>query len=763
MAQQRDGPAEAEGGGDRDWEALSRERFGIEHLELPPRLDASGNPNPEHFRAIAMLISSAGLGQLYGDPDKAAELRRINLNHQITALERSCSLHGFDPKHIVDARSQAEKALDAAEKLQRIPRSDLELLDDEIEALEDAMDTADELCVREVEDRLRNSLDRFKDLRGDSSPKAWRARIGRIRRLKNRARHDIPKGTPRDRRDGVDAAHLLRYMIYVGRSSAVRGEGPKLVYKVYPHMAYVSVGLWEAEKRVGFVDGEVVRGAIPYEGVIVQMGPGFGKTTIVNHWAARRMSRSPRDTGVFLHAKEDKAQESLSFCANYFTRDNEGGRRNLALHPGLRVYRKNTEMLHLDCENRTKSPTAEATAVMTKGLGSDHLWQLFDDCVPQSDAEQETERKRRYDRIHGTWFTRQRGNEAFWIMTGYPWHKGDALCRLEDLARREAQRVARHRQQGQSAAREAVFIRVIKLPCGGPESSPKFRSICPEIASPAKLRSVYVRSADVYAANYQLKPRDEASRIIARLRFYDPRDGEHERFVRTSINHLSLDPAATNHGRGDKAGTMLLGQGDVRTEEGIERRLRILTAEEIVATQTELVNFLAAFCQKARVDYVHCETRSGFVATAEMIENRFGIDVIRYDPGRRSKGERLRAVAPMINDGNAHLGARACVEFPGRRDDDGRLVPDVERYGALYEQVLDFGTAAQDHLVDCLTQVCNYLMPQMDVGLGALSDRVREAVDEESHLIRARRELLEKARNPDRKRDRDREETEFFA
>ena len=767
MAEHERGPDPGGGdGGGAGWEQLAQKHFGITHLSLPPRLLEDGSPNPEHFRAQSALITSAGLGQIFGTGDAADSAKKININHQTQALERSCVLHGFDPKHIMDARTDAEKALDAANRLQQAPRGLLEELDDELDALEKAFDAADKGCLEEIKRRMQRG-DAPKSARGAQDPKAWCVRLLRVRRLRERARHAIPDKTPPQFHKSVEAAHLLRYMVYVGRSSSARGQGAKTVYQIYPHLCEKSVGIWEAEHGVAFVDGHCHKGMIAYEGVMIEEGPGFGKTTIVNHWAARRMSQSPRDTGVFLHAKAEKAKESLGFVANYFRRDNEGGRRNLSLFPDLKVYRDNSDELHMDVPNRTKTPTAQATGVGSAGLGSDHLWQIYDDVVPQDDAEQETERKRRYSRIQGTWMTRLRGKESFWLYTGYPWHKDDATMRLEKLARTEADRVRQAIRSGQKLATAAVNIRVIKIPCGGPNSVPKFKSICPEITSPAKLRSIYHRDRAVYAANYQLVPLDEAMRVIAALRFYDPPSEEHLAFARRSINHLSFDPAATNHDRSDKAGIALLGEGDIDVglEGGVrqfERRLRVLEGWQIGATQNELVDWFGENVTALRVDRVHVETRGAYVATADMIENEYGVEVTRYDPTNRKKGDRLRASAPMLNDGNKHLGMRACVEFPGKVDEHGNIGPDYARYGALYEQFLDFGTVQDDHLVDSITQVCIELAPTMDIGLGAVSEQVKQVKEQVGELQQRKKDMLHDLR---RRRDEDasKEEMEFFS
>lgn len=752
-----------------DIESVISEHFGIEHLEMPPRRCEDGSPNPEYHRFVFDLITKAQLAQLFGKGAGADSARKININHAMMAAKEACRLDGFEPKHISDVRSQAEKALDAAEQLKNCPSELLEIADEEIDALLASMDQADREAVKQGRERLEKNGGNLGSLRGQANPKAWCARLMLVKWLRERVRNDkLGRKEHSQYKPFIQAANLLRYMIYVGRSSAVRGDGASAVYRVYPHMVKAAIDIWEAEYKIGYENGRVEYDCIPYSGILLEMPPGHGKTTIVNHWAARRISRHPKETGLFLHAKAEKACDSLRQVADYMDAASASGRRNRALYDKLQVKQNKHGTLRMDVPNPPKSPTAEATGVMSAGLGADHLWQIYDDVVEQSDVEQETDRKRRYDRITGTWMTRLRGDQSFWIYTGYPWHKDDATMKLEKKAREEAERVAKLQSQGRHLASSAVYIFVSKQRCGGPKGVPKFKPLCKELVSQARLRATYHMDASVYASNYMLQPLEDSARIVRKLRLYDPESAEHIRFVGSSINHLSVDPAATSKPTSDKAGIMLIGEGvihytdPVSGVEMVEKRARILACHEIHANQSDLVDWCGEFIQAARVDYVHVETRSGYHATAEMFENKFGLDVIRYDPKNMKKSERLRLVAPMLNDANAKLGLRACVEFPGKRDPDGNIIPDYENFGDLYEQILDFGVTADDHLVDCLTQVCNEMSTRMDIGLGAATAQVRAVEQEYGRVESAKRDLFKRLKDKTPK-DEGQEEWEFFS
>lgn len=539
-------------------------------------------------------------------------------------------------------------------------------------------------------------------------------------------------------------------MIYVGRSSISSGfsDGPAAtVFNIGRHHAKMVVDLWMAETstyigmplgsdaKEDFPKAKIIMGVTECEGAIIVFPPGHGKTEVGAHWCARRISDNPYEQGWVIHAQEALAAQSLAYVASMFEMSSPAGRRNRALYPNIptKFRKKNSKMFWLDLPNRTKQPTMSASGVRSKRSGADASFVWFDDPVDQREAEQDKERDRTYALINGTWLTRLRGKQSkgatrgiFHFTTTTLWHPDDANCRRIELARQKKLRILVSRQG-----------------TGGPRSFPKFEAVWPEMYPASKIEKIYeaMKNPTLFSAAYMSNPVAESLKIIRQLRFYDPASTDHVRFLKSCTNYLSLDPSATNRPGSDKVGIVHAGMGEFSWEEvsadGVpvyrcENRLRIVDANQIHATQSELVEYTCGYSLIKQVDHVIVETRSGFVAVAEMFENMHGIKPIRRDPGNKSKDVRLRAAAPALEDGNADDGIRAVVEFPGKRDEAGNIVPD-ERFDWLYRQILDFGFAAEDHCVDALTQLVNYLAPELSVGKGVVSRIMQEEVKQASN------------------------------
>lgn len=549
-------------------------------------------------------------------------------------------------------------------------------------------------------------------------------------------------------------------MIYVGRSSLSTGlgeGGASSVFKIGFHHAKIAVDIWRAETgtHIGMPMGEdldpyhpepvIKKGAFQCDGAIVICPPSHGKTEEASHWCARRISENPYEQGWVVHAQAKQAENILGYVSNYFDITTAQGRRNRALFPSVPyVFKKrNNRVFWLDLPHKTKQPTMSAAGVRAKVSGSDASFILFDDPVDQRETEQDAERERTYSLMQGTWLTRLRGQKGkgdkrgtFHLTTTTLWHPDDANCRRIALAKEK---------QDTSAF---LPLLVSRQGCGGPNSVPPFKPLWPEMYGQQYLRRKYaeMRSPTLYSAAYMSDPVAEARKIIRKIRLYDPAHPDHARFLQIAKFYLSLDPAATNREGADKAGIVYGGLGELAWEEisddgtqvmSTEMRFRVLDAHQIHATQSELVEHAFGLCLVNKVDHVVAETRSGYVAVAEMFENMHGIKPIRIDPGNKSKEIRLRSAAPMLEDGNSDSGLRAVVEFPGKRDETGKIVPD-EKFHFLYDQILNFGFCSDDHCVDAVTQVVNYLASDLGVGRGIASriaqQQVERAID---HRLRS--------------------------
>ncbi|HYD00356.1 MAG TPA: hypothetical protein VEB22_03950, partial [Phycisphaerales bacterium] len=197
------------------------------------------------------------------------------------------------------------------------------------------------------------------------------------------------------------------------------------------------------------------------------------------------------------------------------------------------------------------------------------------------------------------------------------------------------------------------------------------------------------------------------------------------------VFHLSVDPAGTNKQTSDPAGLIYAGQGYVSQEydeNGVrihrrEPQLRILDALEVPSNQVEIVQYMKKYATERPVDQFHVECRSGYTATADMIEAWFGVEVQRHDPGPIKKGVRLQSAAGLIDEGIYDAGGpHAVVLFPGMKLADGTIGPDPQ-WEWLYDQFLKFGFIKHDHCVDAGTQLINRLAPDLRAGTEGLITR----------------------------------------
>jgi len=721
---------------------------------LPPKM-VRGLPNPDHYRQKLELVNQIALIRM-GEWGEKGELPG-GYKQLIDGILAEVKLAGIDPKVLQDARSEGDKALDLLRQIRDLPLSIWEALDEEIDAVEKSMDAADRLCVEEITDQV--TADRPPPEDPDGPKARFRRMLARVRRLRERARKELPRGgdvTSEEWRAGVRAAHTLRFMVYVGRSAMEMGErgartetrrSADAVYQIARIHARMAVAVWQAENGVDCRFGKVEYGVIPYTGCILMCPPGHSKSSFGRAWLAKSIALDPYTQALMNHAVSDEAETNMQHVSACFKgrghkEDNPDGRRCLSLFPSLRLAPtdNNANSMRLKLDRRIKAPTLRAFGVKGAISGADSTRQWWDDPVDQKEVDQETERRRTFDRLNGTWLTRLRGQRTFLLITATAWHNDDAVMRFIQLARDEK-----------------AYFRVLRLGCGGPKTTPAFRPLWPEAYPAAELRRRYaaMNNARLWSAAYMANPIADENRIIKSLKFYDPNEPNHRRFVAGAIKRLSVDPSATGKVGGDKAGLIYTADGDYITEEQAGerttdvtsiRKVRVLAAREIHATQTELSDGVAEFCRSAPVDYVHYEAHSWAGAFADDFENRYGVDVIRHNPSSKSKDARLRAVGPLIENENEAHGFGAVVEFPGVPvfNDKGEFVrvgPDPALRW-LYEQILDFGVCAHDHALDGLTQVLNFLAPDLRAGAGAATQRVVAAVRQDN-ISQRKREIVQ--------------------
>lgn len=732
-------------------EVEGHETFGM-MPKLPPRL-LDGQPNPAHFRAKLAEVNELERKAMHGlhEVSKGFDFKKMR-----EGLFAEAKTYNIDPRHIEDTRTKEEKALDVIARCAESGRAIYESTDDELDAIEEVFHQAKVLGYAYAETKLDPG-------KVKQSGKVLEV-VRRVRSLRDKARTACPNvanAGGKVEQYVWRATHLIRHMAWIRRSDFGKTPAEKVMH-CPPHFVKAVMDIYDAEHGVMHIPHlledkrEIRYEQYPCPGVVVWMPPAHGKTTISVAWVTRRIDEVEGTRGAWLHAAGEKAEDALAVVKAAFKDDNEEGRRNIAMYPHriLSSANDNLSTMRMESERRSKSPTLSAAGIMGKALGDDHDFQVRDDIVPQDDAYEPTTRKRRVGVLAATWDTRLREDPSrppFTLNVGYPWHEQDALCNMVAQARRDA-------KKGRNSGMAVSVQRVV-------EHGEKITPVWPDVYGTRVLR--HKRSTmprDLWRSNYLMDPSPESDRIIKKLRFYCPAAAEHEQFMRTSQGRLSLDPAGTNRDTSDPAGVLYACDGQVygaRVDEtgnkyrDMETQLRVVEAHEVKANQTELFQFGSELALRQSIDYVYAEMVSGYAATGEIWANNLGIEVIPCPTGNKSKAIRLKRVSHLIDD--SIPSARAVVLFPGKGqyDDAGNPVldpktgehvvdPDPEMQW-LYEQFLNFGQVKNDHVVDCLSQLCGAMAEELDIGKGVVSQLAsRFYAEQPRHVQYIRRVMASK-------------------
>jgi hypothetical protein len=741
--------------------SLSFEQFDEKYPQF-----IKGKPNIDRLRAMSLLNESLVFDVQTGRADMPRGVRIDDLRRNL--IDSAERVYGVDPRHLLDIRTDAEKAADVLKSWTDAPEKIFEDIDEELKAVESAFNQCDLGLDNYLEERVRDVQATADERRHRSAEmdkrlgKAARERIERVRslirrvlRLRQRVRedapafmlrHEEPRGLeklrvengdwPRVRRpEALEAANLGRYMAYVCRSGmAQEGDGPEeRILSFGPHHYKMFGDIWQSENSVhiGFPLGSnnleriqsgvgLFKGVTRCRGGVVIAPPAHSKTEVAQAWTMRRIARNPATQGTYLHNREDMAQTSLAYIASAFKPDNAMGRRNLAIFPDLAIATSNASELRMRRENRKKTPTLVGAGVMSDHQGSDNDFQVYDDAVPQSDVHEESVRERRIAKINGTWRRRLRGQKHFTLVVCTLWHHADYNATLI-------------RQAKEGKARFLVSRQWV----GGPRTTPKFHALWDRIPA-SELEAIYMEMNDpvLWSCTFMADPRPEESRIIRKLRFYDPDADEHRRFMMAGPTFwLSLDPSYSNRKEADRSGLVYAALGLVSREEwseGIrvvttEMRLRIMDAIEFHATQAEGADAVKMYALTHKVDSVLVEAQSGGIGSLQWIERETNCRVEGYKPGSKDKELRLRMAAKCLENHSQAKVTGAVVEFPGEVR-DGKIVGPAMSVRGLVGQILEFGMTGNDHMLDACTQLVIYLMHELRPGGGEFSERVRESI-----------------------------------
>ena len=702
-------------------------------------------------RMIRGAITKTAVIQSRIDSGRLERPVGFDSNKTIKTLEAVARTYGVNLREVSDTRSDLQKAVDMAMDLAACPSDLLEKADGIVTAIERSMLTAVQEGEDYIKDRIASEGDEPED------PKSVRARMDRwlilarkIRKIRRWARDPIPtdRTKPLAPRTGFrhedvwEATHALRYMLFVGRSD-LQGQNEKdLIFQIGPHIVKMCVDIWEADNGVGFFNHLMRRpkdkyefnekewAGKQYEGAVILLPPRHSKTSFLRHWVGLTISVNQRIKIAYVHCRKEEAEVFCQHVASLFDDKTKSGRRNATLFDfKLAEYDNKARKIRLHNDDPSKEANLTAAGFTEAAQGKDLDILIGDDLVPQEDVREASTRTQRKVRWAGTWMTRlqmrvggRKGKGGFFIVSGYPWHHDDLVWH--------------HVRQARLAARtnggQGIYARLSMQPVGGPKSG--YTPIWPKLFDKAVLKRKYLAlgSASVWAANYELNPITDEMKLVKEVALYDHMGAGHVEFMSAAMVHLSVDPSSTNRPSSDKTGLVraAIGIKTSRTHkewgEEVESEcvMRVLGAEEFYATQSEAADRLAHAASSARVDYIHIEISGGYgTSLRDLLISLHGMSsIIQHKPGPRSKEQRLRLVAPLVE--NSSTGIRAKIEFPGKPNEKGELEPE-ESVAGLINQIINFRVLSGLHSLDAFTQLAAHAAPQLSAGTGAATEEVR--------------------------------------
>ncbi len=738
--------------------------------EQPPDRYVDGKINIEHFRVRFDYLNRLNEWHLRrGNPLK-------NYNSHVQGLVSEAKLLGLMEEAVRGGSAEDRFAALAVDLLDdpSVNRL-LEADDDVLAVMERRMNEAVTWCLEEIKAReatVGEEVERYR--KRVEQGKVWLSRLKRVRWLRTMARLPIPPKTRSEERDACEAAHVLRWLVYVFRSDVGSGisESSKIL-DMPRHIGKWAVDYWVARNgAVFYMQGdqhEIVnkphlfkeqtgwaKKCFECKGIVLIGPPRHMKTTFGFGAVSLNLYLNNRLQILLNHAIEKDALKNYGYLADAFSPDTARGRRASALFPEVKIDRRNDSLMRLSLNEPTKDPQLRAVGVMAAIAGTNNDEQWWDDPVDPLKADNENERERVFGQLMDVFFRRLQGSNPFLLVTATLWNNDDPIARI-----------------CRKAERGEFPIAVSIQRAGGPKSAIPFKPLWKERYPSSWLKTQYHSAGPFkYACQFEANPQPDDQRLIRRLSLYLSDTGDcprvrdcrhepdyntdcgkchsclirqHAEFLRSAEFHLSLDPSATSRENRrkttDRSGFVYAAKGDVilrsvhtanglggMTTEDRVTRIRVLDALAFFAGPTEGLEHIASYSVTHKIDKVHIEQVTFSSALIEMFRNQFHLtasQVIGHSPRGLSKVQRLKAVAPMLDDAVRDFGlAPPVVEFPGVLDESGKLVPHP-KFEWLFRQILAFGQSGEDHCVDAITQLLKHLMPECGVGEGAVSAAVK--------------------------------------
>lgn len=702
--------------------------------------DIKGDESPQEM----VRKMSAGLGKLMvraAQGDKSVSINTVkNLS---AALKDYASVFGIDPSDSADGRPIEEQNRDLMMQLLISDQAIYEATDAQLEGMEKEMlgvvDMAGELYddinargVRACDVLSRDDIlqiDPDQDPEEPPGPKViaelamrWVRRLRKVKRLAGWAREACEPGMSRREEFVWRTTHLLRFMCFVGRPDV-----PGMTHFIFADFhveisakLWIMKNHWRIDSRYGLIaPGDVFEGK-PFEGEIYYGGlfmvpPRHSKTETISVFdTALDNVLDTRDQQAVIHANKDVASDRMLVpVQTLFKRDNDAGRRLGRLYPHVRLanHDNTKHRFRLHNAQRPANPNLITGSPFTAGLGNNLNKVRADDIVEASDRYEPTTRERRIALFNQTWVTRLHGRKGLVIITGYPHHPEDLVWKLYEKAM----------AYQSTGGRTGVNMLVVRRAVGGPKSVPPFKPIWPEMYDATYLRNKYNALNDdtIWSSNYMLLPVPADKQIVRQVRLYDPNAPEVIEFLENAEYHLSVDPAAKGDEANDKAGLVMIAVGELRyerelrgglTEVFTERVGLVVHEDEFYASQPELTAHMVAMAARYNIECGHIEQVTGLgIDMQYALEEHYGITNVKlHGTANKSKAQRLRAVAPVIEHSNPDIPGK--ILFPGVRmlDEQGRMSPmltprpDMTR---LIGYITKFFATSGKHSLDAFTQL----------------------------------------------------------
>lgn len=733
----------------KGWRFVEDKNFG------PPSFEAGATPLQirEQLRNYIGWIASQDAYYAHHPDQRPDVWNAVNL---MKAAEQVAKANNIDWGDVGDNRDPEDKALDAVSQILSMPDDFFSMTDEVIAVMEKGIDRAIE-DTQAVWEHLDREAKEGPGRKPPPDPKVLAQRaekflnlLRRNKRLRSLARNpEPPELEGLLTKPQMRSCHLVRFMLYTGRSDITGKKPADEVYRIGTPTVRMAVEPWLAENGYDFYPGVGMRGPEDVDptygnkyphahwvGAVIMAPPRHGKTDMTIQRRVLRINLNPRRQAAYIHDNDSFASSRLTAVRRFYDPKTAQGRRNMSLFPERRLAAKgnNSNYLTLASDSPTTNPNLVAFGIHTSQMGINLDDLDGDDLVPSSDTYQPTERIRRLEIWERSWMTRFQGTSGFLYLTGYPQHQDDLLSYYERMAY----------DSRRTGGVIGIRLWVVKMPVGGPDSDPPFFPIFPELYDDKWLAQKYASMADktAWASNYMLVPLDERDRLVRNLRLYDEGSEEHAEFVRKGRFFVGLDPALKGDGHGDKAGLVIACVGEVTEmveQMGLgmslhsEMQIRIIDEREFHATQHEINETLISIGQMLNIDRVFIEEKGGGSAIMDALANYHGISAVEgYNPpGNKNKEMRLRMVSAMLENSNPAFPAK--VLFPGKlapgvAGGPARLVLD-ERMSRLGNYIINFASASGLHSLDALTMLLHKTRHFVEVGMiGSFS---REATKQE--------------------------------